>query len=118
MITPIENAADLAEQTEISYGTLEGGSTMTFFRVSTADAEKDNLYLHPRRKYAFPRKNVLSIAVNNALSSNLNIRTFFPKSLSYCIFHRAHYIRFIQIVGLQRDGSKIHVSSNIYNLNK
>ncbi|XP_046435826.1 glutamate receptor ionotropic, kainate 2 isoform X6 [Neodiprion pinetum] len=34
MITPIENAADLAEQTEISYGTLEGGSTMTFFRDS------------------------------------------------------------------------------------
>lgn len=33
MITPIENAADLSEQTEISYGTLEGGSTMTFFRV-------------------------------------------------------------------------------------
>ncbi|XP_023309783.1 glutamate receptor ionotropic, kainate 2 [Anoplophora glabripennis] len=34
MITPIENAQDLAEQTEISYGTLEGGSTMTFFRDS------------------------------------------------------------------------------------
>ncbi|XP_054261557.1 glutamate receptor ionotropic, kainate 2 isoform X6 [Macrosteles quadrilineatus] len=34
MITPIENAADLSEQTEISYGTLEGGSTMTFFRDS------------------------------------------------------------------------------------
>ncbi|KAK0163904.1 hypothetical protein PV328_002589 [Microctonus aethiopoides] len=34
MITPIENAADLAEQTEIAYGTLEGGSTMTFFRDS------------------------------------------------------------------------------------
>lgn len=34
MITPIENAADLADQTEITYGTLEGGSTMTFFRVS------------------------------------------------------------------------------------
>lgn len=34
MITPIESASDLAEQTEISYGTLEGGSTMTFFRVS------------------------------------------------------------------------------------
>lgn len=34
MITPIENAADLAEQQDISYGTLEGGSTMTFFRVS------------------------------------------------------------------------------------
>ncbi|XP_034245115.1 glutamate receptor ionotropic, kainate 2-like [Thrips palmi] len=34
MITPIENAADLADQMEISYGTLEGGSTMTFFRDS------------------------------------------------------------------------------------
>ncbi|CAB0033976.1 unnamed protein product [Trichogramma brassicae] len=34
MITPIENAADLAEQTDIPYGTLEGGSTMTFFRDS------------------------------------------------------------------------------------
>ncbi|KAH0810682.1 hypothetical protein GEV33_012109 [Tenebrio molitor] len=34
MITPIESAQDLADQTDISYGTLEGGSTMTFFRVS------------------------------------------------------------------------------------
>lgn len=34
MITPIESAADLADQTDISYGTLEGGSTMTFFRDS------------------------------------------------------------------------------------
>ncbi|KAG5677547.1 hypothetical protein PVAND_007299 [Polypedilum vanderplanki] len=35
MITPIENAADLAEnKQDISYGTLEGGSTMTFFRDS------------------------------------------------------------------------------------
>lgn len=38
MITPIENAADLAEQTEIAYGTLSGGSTMTFFRVSCGKA--------------------------------------------------------------------------------
>lgn len=34
MITPIENAEDLASQTDIPYGTLESGSTMTFFRVS------------------------------------------------------------------------------------
>ncbi|KAL3284141.1 hypothetical protein HHI36_018309 [Cryptolaemus montrouzieri] len=37
MITPIESAQDLADQAEISYGTLEGGSTMTFFRVSIED---------------------------------------------------------------------------------
>jgi hypothetical protein len=36
MITPIENAEDLAMQTEITYGTLESGSTMTFFRVKSS----------------------------------------------------------------------------------
>lgn len=34
MVSPIESADDLAKQTEISYGTLEGGTTMTFFKVS------------------------------------------------------------------------------------
>jgi len=34
MITPIESAEDLARQKEIAYGTLSGGSTMTFFRDS------------------------------------------------------------------------------------
>uniref|UniRef100_A0AAN0LHJ5 Glutamate receptor ionotropic kainate 2 n=1 Tax=Polyphagotarsonemus latus TaxID=1204166 RepID=A0AAN0LHJ5_9ACAR len=34
MITPIEDVEDLAAQTKIQYGTLENGSTMTFFRDS------------------------------------------------------------------------------------
>ncbi|XP_047500229.1 glutamate receptor ionotropic, kainate 2-like [Penaeus chinensis] len=34
MITPIEGAEDLASQTEISYGSLAGGTTTTFFRDS------------------------------------------------------------------------------------
>ena len=33
MVAPIESAEDLAKQTDISYGTIMGGSTMTFFRV-------------------------------------------------------------------------------------
>jgi len=33
MLTPIENADDLAKQSEIQYGTLEGGSTKDFFKV-------------------------------------------------------------------------------------
>ncbi|KAJ8924608.1 hypothetical protein NQ315_000758 [Exocentrus adspersus] len=40
MITPIENAEDLAGQTEIAYGTLESGSTMTFFRDSMIETYK------------------------------------------------------------------------------
>ena len=34
MITPIESVEDLATQSKIAYGTLESGSTMTFFRDS------------------------------------------------------------------------------------
>lgn len=34
MITPIENVEDLAAQSKIAYGTLESGSTMSFFRDS------------------------------------------------------------------------------------
>ncbi|GLV33810.1 uncharacterized protein CBL_11303 [Carabus blaptoides fortunei] len=40
MITPIENADDLAGQTDISYGTLDSGSTMTFFRDSMIETYK------------------------------------------------------------------------------
>ena len=35
MSTPIESAEDLADQSDISYGTLIDGSTMSFFRFST-----------------------------------------------------------------------------------
>jgi len=34
MLTPIENADDLSKQTYIQYGTLEGGSTKEFFKVT------------------------------------------------------------------------------------
>lgn len=34
MTSPIENADDLAKQTEIKYGSQYGGSTMTFFKVN------------------------------------------------------------------------------------
>lgn len=31
---PIQNVAELSSQEKITYGTLEGGSTMSFFRVN------------------------------------------------------------------------------------
>ncbi|XP_068994306.1 glutamate receptor ionotropic, kainate 2 isoform X4 [Neodiprion pinetum] len=40
MITPIENAEDLEGQTDIVYGTLDSGSTMTFFRDSMIETYK------------------------------------------------------------------------------
>lgn len=44
MVSPIESAEDLAKQTEIAYGTLDGGSTKEFFRVRTCCFLLD---LHP-----------------------------------------------------------------------
>ncbi|CAF1218392.1 unnamed protein product [Adineta ricciae] len=35
LVTPIETVEDLSKQTEIRYGTLKGGSTMSFFNKST-----------------------------------------------------------------------------------
>ena len=35
LVTPIETVEDLAQQTDIRYGTLKGGSTMAFFNKST-----------------------------------------------------------------------------------
>ena len=34
MLTPIDSADDLISQSEISYGTLESGSTQAFFQVT------------------------------------------------------------------------------------
>ena len=47
MATPIEKADDLAEQSDIQYGTLKGGSTMTFFRDSQIETyQKMWRYFH------------------------------------------------------------------------
>lgn len=35
MEVPIESVDDLADQTAIEYGTIHGGSSMTFFQVNT-----------------------------------------------------------------------------------
>lgn len=59
MITPIENAEDLASQTDITYGTLDSGSTMTFFRVTNTFI----IYLESRND----RITVLTIIYSNYL---------------------------------------------------
>lgn len=66
MITPIESVEDLAEQSKISYGTLEGGSTMTFFRVR------------------FLYHNIM-----NTIKNSLLITTLFDNKNT----HRLHYIK-------------------------
>lgn len=53
MITPIENAEDLASQQDIQYGTLDGGSTMTFFRDSKIDIYQKMWRSMENRKQVF-----------------------------------------------------------------
>lgn len=45
MVSPIESAEDLSKQTTIAYGTISGGSTMTFFRVSNIPESACNIWL-------------------------------------------------------------------------
>ena len=53
MATPIESAEDLADQNTIRYGTLIGGSTMTFFRYCTAfENHRKSLIQHCERSEA------------------------------------------------------------------
>jgi hypothetical protein len=53
MATPIESADDLADQSEIRYGTLVGGSTMTFFRFGRRKIRNMVLF----RVVIFPARN-------------------------------------------------------------
>ncbi|XP_037804779.1 glutamate receptor ionotropic, kainate 2-like, partial [Penaeus monodon] len=54
MITPIESAEDLADQNDIEYGTLEGGSTMAFFRDSKIETyQKMWRYMESKRPSVF-----------------------------------------------------------------
>lgn len=39
MVTPIKSVDDLARQTEVEYGTLNGGSSKEFFEVSVLLSE-------------------------------------------------------------------------------
>ncbi|XP_050440988.1 glutamate receptor ionotropic, kainate 2-like isoform X2 [Adelges cooleyi] len=49
MVSPIENAEDLAAQTNIAYGTLDSGTTMTFFRDSMIETYK-KMWAYMRKK--------------------------------------------------------------------
>ena len=66
MIAPIDSVEDLADQNDISYGTLEAGSTMTFFRVildtTTTTATKNVLSVVALHNYLYGRLCVCSAA--------------------------------------------------------
>ncbi|ESO92173.1 hypothetical protein LOTGIDRAFT_121144, partial [Lottia gigantea] len=57
MVSPIESAEDLAKQTDILYGTLAAGSTMTFFRDSNIDIYK--------RMWAFMEENSKDVLMDS-----------------------------------------------------
>nr|AWJ68203.1 putative ionotropic glutamate receptor kainate-like 6 [Hirudo verbana] len=62
MLTPIKNADDLAKQTEILYGTLDGGSTQTFFRTSKIQVYEKMWNFMSSRPSVFVKKTEEGIA--------------------------------------------------------
>lgn len=91
MRSPIESAEDLAKQNVIKYGTLYGGSTMTFFKVITVSSHEINNSGGRRRKILVPvrgsetkRKigeNGGAAPIGVGVQSTLGVRgkTFYPK---------------------------------------
>ncbi|UJR27160.1 hypothetical protein I4U23_008458 [Adineta vaga] len=88
LVTPIETVEDLSKQTEIYYGTLKGGSTMSFFNKSTIpifkrmwnfmQQRKDDVFVTSNRegiekvrrskgKFAFLLESTLNEYVNERL---------------------------------------------------
>ncbi|CAK9294819.1 unnamed protein product [Gordionus sp. m RMFG-2023] len=55
MVSPIESAEDLAEQTVISYGTLASGSTFTFFKNAKVNLFQKMWRFMESRPHVFPQ---------------------------------------------------------------
>lgn len=69
MISPIESAEQLAAQSSISYGTLEGGSTMTFFKVGSKLEFQTNQVIVDTCNVLMLKKSVLYSVISLAFAS-------------------------------------------------
>ena len=76
MDSPIDSAEDLAKQTEIDYGTISGGSTMTFFEVNSKIQIFIAFLTNVTFCGVFPEMNAyLSRSVVATRSNNFGLRT-------------------------------------------
>nr|XP_005998054.1 PREDICTED: glutamate receptor ionotropic, kainate 5 [Latimeria chalumnae] len=95
MEVPIESADDLADQTNIEYGTIHGGSTMTFFQNSR--------YQTYQRMWNYMQSKQPSVFVKSTeegIARVLNSKYAFLLESTMNEYHRRHNCNLTQIGGL------------------
>ncbi|XP_066515621.1 glutamate receptor ionotropic, kainate 5-like isoform X2 [Hoplias malabaricus] len=95
MEVPIESADDLADQTNIQYGTIHGGSTMTFFMNSRYQTyQRMWNYMYSKQPSVFVK------STEEGIARVLNSRYAFLLESTMNEYHRRHNCNLTQIGGL------------------
>ncbi|XP_065510789.1 glutamate receptor ionotropic, kainate 5 [Caloenas nicobarica] len=95
MEVPIESADDLADQTNIEYGTIHAGSTMTFFQNSRYQTyQRMWNYMHSKQPSVFVK------STEEGVARVLNSKYAFLLESTMNEYHRRHNCNLTQIGGL------------------
>ncbi|XP_069796201.1 glutamate receptor ionotropic, kainate 5 isoform X2 [Narcine bancroftii] len=95
MEVPIESADDLADQTNIEYGTIHGGSTMTFFQNSRYQTyQRMWNYMHSKQPSVFVK------TTEEGIARVLNSKYAFLLESTMNEYHRKRNCNLTQIGGL------------------
>ncbi|PIO22377.1 hypothetical protein AB205_0193930, partial [Aquarana catesbeiana] len=95
MEVPIESADDLADQTNIEYGTIHGGSTMTFFQNSRYQTyQRMWNYMNSKQPSVFVK------STEEGIARVLNSRYAFLLESTMNEYHRRLNCNLTQIGGL------------------
>ncbi|XP_049332171.1 glutamate receptor ionotropic, kainate 5 isoform X2 [Astyanax mexicanus] len=95
MEVPIESADDLADQTNIQYGTIHGGSTMTFFMNSRYQIyQRMWNYMYSKQPIVFVK------STEEGIARVLNSKYAFLLESTMNEYHRRHNCNLTQIGGL------------------
>ncbi|KAI4898308.1 hypothetical protein NFI96_033513, partial [Prochilodus magdalenae] len=95
MEVPIESADDLADQTNIQYGTIHGGSTMTFFMNSRYQTyQRMWNYMYSKQPSVFVK------STEEGIARVLNSKYAFLLESTMNEYHRRHNCNLTQIGGL------------------
>ncbi|XP_058679103.1 glutamate receptor ionotropic, kainate 5 [Ammospiza caudacuta] len=95
MEVPVESADDLADQTNIEYGTIHAGSTMTFFQNSRYQTyQRMWNYMHSKQPSVFVK------STEEGIARVLNSKYAFLLESTMNEYHRRHNCNLTQIGGL------------------
>ncbi|KAK1151810.1 glutamate receptor ionotropic, kainate 5 isoform X1, partial [Acipenser oxyrinchus oxyrinchus] len=100
MEVPIESADDLADQTNIEYGTIHGGSTMTFFQARTISNSRYQTYQRMWNYMQSKQPSVFVKSTEEGIARVVNSKYAFLLESTMNEYHRWLNCNLTQIGGL------------------